>query len=284
MSVDYTNTMGRMTNPYWIDDSDELNEAITEEMGISREVEDTVDRVSDNIEEYIKTVPLSFSSTHMLARKYATVESIFGNEININTMIYFFDSMSSYLKLRRNISYSYKFTNESKTLYITVVAINRNVIVNTLTPKLAHEIRHALQYKKTNRKYLNNQQYYDATRSLFDKDTVVEAVSDIIYLSSRYEQESYAEEMYNELLFSDRDITSSYKNTNSWMAYESMKKNIRLIMENKKQQSIRKEIEKRGYSVDRFLQIAEKSRRRFLKYLSRAVIMAQKGRFKKEEL
>ena len=220
----------------------------------------------------------------MLAKKYESIHRIIWNNITDKSMIYFFDGLSSYLKLRKHISYSYKFVNETKTLYITVITINRNIVINTFTPKLAHEIRHALQYKKTGRKYLHNYQYYDATLKLFDKNPIIKAVSNIIYLSSRYEQESYAEEMYNELLFNNKDISSLYKETNSWKAYEAMKKCLELVIKNKNHQEVKNEIEKRGYTIEKFLQIAEKSCRRFLKYLSRAIVMAQKGKFKREDI
>ena len=57
MSIDYTNTIGRMVNPYWVDGTNELNEAIDEEMGVSQEAEDIVDKISINIEKYIKQNP-----------------------------------------------------------------------------------------------------------------------------------------------------------------------------------------------------------------------------------
>lgn len=57
MSIDYTGTFGGMRNLYLVDGTRELNEAINEELGISKEVEDVTNNVATIVKDYIDNLP-----------------------------------------------------------------------------------------------------------------------------------------------------------------------------------------------------------------------------------
>lgn len=197
--------------------------------------------------------------------------------------IYFFRDYASLRKNYSIIKELYRYVSEKREIIITVVVVNREIVTNTFSTKLAHEIRHALQYHKTRRRLLHSPKYY---QDVYDEtgEQINGLIGEIIYLSSRYEQEAYGEEMYNELMHSLEPIDYDYRNCNGWLAYQRLGKLIEILEKNKDNQGLINDITTKGYPFEKFLSCANKAKQRFLKRLARAIILAKKNKIEFIEL
>ena len=278
-------------NRYWVQGPSELNEAIDEALGISHEVEDATKGVKDYVESYIKTIPYSerYKYEGMNVISLDISRKLFGQEINFKISIFFFQDWSI-LRKNRNLNMNqFSYVDRTKTIYLSIVVVGDEILLNTFSTKIAHELRHALQYRKTLKPSLVSMNYY---KRIEDMDTNVEddTVSDenynfrgkipfLIYLSSQYEQESYAEEMYNELIFSKDIVDSSYKETNPWRIYENGRKILNRVKRNMSNPRVLQAIKGLGYDPNTFIKAREKDLSNFLKKLGRAIVQAKKDKF-----
>ena len=274
MSINYTYPIPPKS---FISMDKELNEAVNEELGISKDVENAVKSVSEIIKDYIEKYPVDYSKNDFFFEDATLPISLFGENMKLFLKIYFFKDYNSWRKNYGIIRELYQYVNGKKEIIITIVVVNRDIISNTFSTKLAHKIRHALQYNKTKKRLLHSSKYY---QNVYDKtgSQINGIVGEIIYLSSKYEQEAYGEEMYNELMYSSEPIDFVYKSCNGWAAYERLKKLIKILEANRNNAYLANDISKRGYSFDKFLKKVNNAKHRFLKRLARAIVQVKKDR------
>lgn len=274
MSQDYT---GKFTNNPFITENAELNDSINEALGISNEVEKEVEKIGDIIIKYVKNLPISYRYNDFYPQTKDIKSVLFGEEMIFKLQMYFFKDIETYFRNKDIIQYFFQYSNDTKTVFITIVVINKDVVFNSLTTKLAHEIRHTLQYNKTKRKLLHSKSYYQNVYDSTGKKTNGD-ISEIIYLCSPYEQEAYGQELYNELLYYALPFKLQYKKCNGWQAYERLVKLINWVKNNPKDPKIINDITKRGYTVEEFLVKAENGRKKFIRRLGRAIVQAEKDK------
>ena len=274
MSIDYTNTINKK---FFISTDRELDEAINEELGISQEVEDAVTNVSKVVNDYVNDYLINYRKNDFFFDDVTLPISLFGENMRLLLKMYFFRDYTSLRKNHNIIRELYQYINGKKEIIITIVIVNRSIVSNTFSTKLAHEIRHALQYNKTRRRLLHSPQYY---QNVYDENgkQINGIIGEIIYLSSRFEQEAYGEEMYNELMYSSEPIDFAYKNCNGWAAYKRLGQLLRIVEDNRENPNLVNDITKRGCTFDRFIEKSNKAKHRFLKRLARAIILAKKNR------
>ena len=289
MSIDCTGMFPY--NRYWVQGPSELNEAIDEALGVSQEVENATNEVKTYLEDYIKTIPYSerYKYEGMNIKTLDITRRIFNQDVNFKISIFFFQDWST-LRKNRNLNINqYSYVNRTKTLYLSIVVVGDEIILSTFSPKIAHELRHALQYEKTSKPSLVSLRYYQLTAdmdtSLEDDDVPDEnynfrgRIPFLLYLCSQYEQESYAEEMYNELMFSEDISDYAYKKTNPWTIYDNGRRILNRVKRNMSTPRVLQVIKGLGYDPHTFVEAREKDLRNFLKKLGRAIVQAKKDKF-----
>lgn len=263
---------------YPLSEEKALNEAIDEAMGISAEVEKESERIVDAIQTKLRGIYPCYNRAGVYLTTVALTDRLFDDKVTIKVRAYFFRDEHCYLyNLKKSmVNYIYSYVHSSSTIYLTAVVVGGDFVPGALRPKVAHEIRHVLQYKKTKqgRNELPHTQKYYTIRNMIMEGGLKSAVANIVYLSSKYEQESYGEELYNELMYSNAPYQSYVFKTNPYMAYTMLRESIEYIEQNKNSAELLSILGKYGYQYKFFIAKAKKAKDRFLKRLSRAVAQA----------
>ena len=220
----------------------EYKNFLFEERGISSEVQDESKHLSNLICDVIETFDVKYDENGVSELTEEYDYNVFNNDIILNVKYIFFIDRDSYLKNYKFIDSKYGYYNNDNKLYITVIIINGFVVVNTLITKIAHELKHVYQYIKTKRNRLNKSIYYNIIsnrfidnigniKSINDVDGInidlFNKIKNIVYLSSKYEHESYSSELYNELcILNPLHYYEVLDKTNSYKAYISFKNDL----------------------------------------------------------
>ena len=94
--------------------------------------------------------------------------------------------------------------------------------------------------------------YYKIVQDI-KEDCFPSIIAHIKYLSSKYEQEAYGEELYNELMYYDEPPEVYFRETNSYMTYNALKKCIKIVQANKDNQKLLETLAKWEYNYNDFL-------------------------------
>lgn len=274
-------------------------DALREERGVSMEVEQEISSVMKAINDYVKTVPVDYSGEGFYPDKGDMDITIFGESVRFEIMFYFFRDYRAYLRHQSHIRYIYQYIRQRNTVMMTVVVINRDIVTNTFNGKIAHEVRHALQYSKINKKKINKPAYYKAADFLKGKslpsnsdengkqvrpiDYNIE-VANIIYLSSKYEQEAYGQEMYNSIMYSDEIPFLAYRHNNAYYAYQRLKESVRVVREGEGESSLAAALGRYGLTQERIVRKGENAMRKFFKRLIRAYSQAENDKIEYNEI
>lgn len=263
---------------YPVSEERALNEVIDEAMGISAEVEKESERIVDIIQTKLRGISPCYNRAGGYLTTVNFTDRLFDDKVTIKVRAYFFRDEHCYLyNLKKSmVNYIYSYVHSSSTIYLTTVVVGGDFIPGTLPSKVAHEIRHALQYKKSKKgrnELLHTQKYYTIRNNIMEGG-LKSAVANIVYLSSRYEQESYGEELYNELMYCNAPYQTYVFKTNPYMAYTMLRESIEYTEQNKDNPELMNILKKYGYQYSFFIAKAKKAKDRFLKRLSRAVAQA----------
>ena len=248
-------------------------DSILEERGISRQIQNDAKDFIDYIQNYISENEIEYNQYGFM-EKYDEFESeVNDNPIYISLHEYFFKDSETYKKYKHIINYFYQYNNHSKTVYLTIIAIDKKLLPTTFITKMVHELMHRLQYDKSEKELLHTEKYYNNINGLTkEQDDIVRAIKNIIYLSSHYEQEAYANELYSELIFFKPKSYLDYLNhCNSYIAYKNFEKDLKKIEELKNEEFIKSILIDYGYSVDYFIKQANISLKRFARKIGRAI-------------
>lgn len=255
-------------------------DALREERGVSMEVEQEISSVMKAINDYVKTVSVDYSGEGFYPDKGDMDITIFGESVRFEIMFY-------------------QYIRQRNTVMMTVVVTNRDIVTKTFNGKITHEVRHALQYSKINKKKINKPAYYKAADFLkgkslpsnFDEngkqvkpiDYNIE-FANIIYLSSKYEQEAYGQEMYNSIMYSDEIPFLAYRHNNAYYAYQRLKESVRVVREGEGESSLAAALGRYGLTQERIVRKGENAMRKFFKRLIRAYSQAENDKIEYNEM
>lgn len=270
--------------PTLIDDVIELNQAIEEAKGISSEVEEVVKELNDFFQEEIDNTPKNYLKNDFWEKNFSYTAEVFGKDVNFNVKVYYFKNINSYNNNRDKTNYLYKYVPSSNTVYISIYVIGDKIIKNTFNSKLAHEIKHYHQYIKTGYNQLHSTKYYDILKNIDSKNPYERTISNIVYLSSDYEQQAYTEELYNELMYSEAPYSSIIYSTNTYKAYESLKKSIAQAEKYSTDSNFINALKQYGYNFDDFIRKANFAKRNFIKKIGRTITQYQEDDASQSEI
>lgn len=263
-----------------IEDMKQWNASLEEAKGVSYEVENEVKNIVYDLQNYVNSFNIDYSKNNFQIKHLEVIHEVFGVKINFKINFYFFKNNDVYVQNEGNTTRLYKYVPSSKTVYISVYVIGKRIVKNTFNSKIAHEIRHAHQYKKTgknNTELLHPVKYYQIVKDI-QKEGFPQIIAHIKYLSSKYEQEAYSEELYNELMYSDEPPESYFRKTNPYLAYNMLKTCVKVLGTNKNNQELIEALSKWGYNYDDFLRKAHYAQQSFIKRLSRVLVQVQEDK------
>lgn len=132
-----------------VDNLKEWKASLQEAKGISYEVEKETKNIVSYLQNYLNRSHVDYSKDKFQIKQLETKHEVFGEKVNFKITFYLFKNNDIYVQNEGNARTLYKYVPSSKTVYISVYVIGKKIVKNTFNSKIAHEIRHALQYKKT---------------------------------------------------------------------------------------------------------------------------------------
>ena len=263
---------------------------INEERGISKEVQNIVSDVNEQLFQYYK-IELLPSINYNYKLSYDVSEqfdiNLFNKEYKLLTKWFFYKNKKIYNTYKNPKDEIYVFNNKEKLIIVTIIVIGNKIVFNAFTPKLVHEIKHCYQYQKFNIKdgqLLHKDNYYNR-RNIEPTNTAEECFKTIIYLSSQREQEAYGEELYSELCeLKPLNYYDVINKCNSYLAYKYLEKAITFFIENKESNDVQNILNRFNYKFDNFIKKAKKNSSLFLKRLGRAISLYEEEKYKLNEI
>lgn len=248
-------------------------DSLLEERSVSREAQSEANELGECMEEIVDSIEPQYNDQGIAVVDGTNDTELFGKDIRICFKIYLFRDFEAYKKQRRIINYFYKYFNQSKTIHLTIVVIAGKVMYDTNQTKLAHEILHALQYEKSGKELLHNEKYYQNIEGLTqEQDEIIYMIKYIIYMSSHYEQEAYANELYSELnMRKPENYLDVLSRCNGYLSYKNLETYYNRIKELKDDELVKKTLEDYGYSIGYFLKNAEVAVKNFSRRIGRVV-------------
>lgn len=260
-------------------------EMVDEAKGVSSEVEEEARAFTRDLMEIIDEMKYDYN-TNPHGRNVEYLDcNLFGLDITIKLIVHFCENEKIFHEQCKGRVGEYRYDNGKRLLTITVYKVGDTVVNNTMETKLSHEFRHVQQYamyKKPKGSYLLNPSYYGAVNEI-GKGYLETAVGNAIYLSTRFESEAYGEELYNELMISDKPLEQAFKESNSYQAYQSLINSLRIIVANKDKQNLHDVIKKHGHQYNHIIRKGKNTCGLFRKRLIRAYTQAVEDKKKENE-
>lgn len=200
-----------------------LNETINEEYHISESVKAESMRLCCRIKEELN----KHGSSRMLsgvAKKHVYFsETLFKENVSIDCICYIFSNSTAFDEWITKLPQINGVDTEQKLFKFTVLVIDRQIISKTLYDTVQHECEHFFQELKIKKSFnITGSLYNFAVGNLGSPNEQLFVLSNIIYLSRKFEQEGFANGLYGYLYHnlskdSNADIgsllyTSDYRN------------------------------------------------------------------------
>lgn len=165
-------------------------------------------------------------------------------------------------------------------LKITIIAINGKIDERTFTDTLSHEIGHKYQIEKRGKNYFDNDsdltKYTLSAYSKSSSNGMERCISDILYISYKFEQDSNIHGAYSYMMQKIKDgsnIANVYKETEAFIALFKLRNAMKhLLSLSDKEKEIYNQYIKLTYNlngVDKVIEIGEQTQNRFEKKLAR---------------
>lgn len=259
---------------------------VNETKGISPEVEELAHDFARDILEIVREKEYDYNQRFYRTSEIYDCCDVFGIDIALELNICFCRNWIVYNEECKGRAGEYKYDNKNRIVVITVYVVGDRIIANSLETKLAHEFRHIQQYAmyhKDKGDYLMKSSYYKAT-SQIGQGGLRDAVSNVIYLSSRFENEAYGQELYNELMNSNKPIEQVFKESNSYKAYESLVNDLKIMIANKNNRELHNILKEHGHQYDHVVRKGKNTCGRFHKRLIKAYAQAVEDRNKQKQV
>lgn len=254
----------------------EINEAITEELGIS----DKVIELSENIYNEIVKAFNSEQSTIIengVGRKYGWITYPLDENIILNIsydIINFADKqyMEEYAKkkglntdARSFISYEKKLSGKYKyvtnAIYLYGIAISGSIDKPSLKDSIQHEIEHIFQQYKMGKGFEDDDIVSIINTSFSKGNEYAKSVANIVYMSIKYEQKGFANGLYAYCKDDPVHYRERFLSSPAYEKLDQLKKDKEFIEKNLTNSDLLKEIDKYssiGLTKENIIQFTDK--------------------------
>lgn len=259
-----------------IDEIREWERAVDEARGVSGEVENATNKIVRYIRYQVGQMSIDYSKKKYYKKQIEFGWKLFGSIVKFCVTVHYFKNNDVLANELPNIKQQYEYKPKDNTVYITVLVGGKSYLATNFDSKIAHEIRHVMQYRKEwehDNDLLHPDEYYE----LRDKEKKTECeklIASVMYLTSRFEDESYGEELYSELMGASEPLDSYIYKTNPYCAYRQLKKDIDVLERHGGTAEASDILSKFGYSFDRFLKRSKRACDKFLKRIARVYSLA----------
>lgn len=171
-----------------------INRIITEEFGVS----DEVDKAASEIIEYIKSRQKDFPSIQSGDKIAEVKQDYFGKPITIEIKYYFFKTGEEYdyFAARNLITL---WAQPFSLIEIAVCSINGRIDYSELYDSVYHEMEHAYQNRKMGKGFGSAEIYAVAMMGLSSENDAERCLAEIVYYSTRSEQDAFINGLYGQL-------------------------------------------------------------------------------------
>lgn len=262
--------------------TEEIFEAINEELGISDEVAKEAYRISDIVlkntekQEKKRICPGVFTNTFRFSRK------VFDETVNfVITNTYFSDSKLYFAYRKKYPKRANSFNHENATISIQVDYINGWHDMESLEGALQHELEHIFQNVNAGYAPQKTKQYKLASANYANKDSVISLVSRIVYFSEEREIFAFANQAYQALMDRDSSPREDIENTKLYFAYKTLKKGVDFLEKSKDNKNIDNLLSKFDTTTRKLLEHCQWAVKECAKYIGRVIVKSEKDKLTK---
>lgn len=173
---------------------EKLEKIIKEELGIAKEVIELTKIIEDKIDSFLKS-------------KKRKIIIQLTDDLKLNLKSFNFES---YENLNEWLKLNYKkvkngFSFNKKTIYLTIILVNRVCNVDEISDIIQHEVHHYFQAKKSGKSF-NSEKYQKVSMNINSENEYIKYLSRILYFKSKFELEGWINGAYN--AFKNKPITT----------------------------------------------------------------------------
>lgn len=182
-----------------------LNNAINEELSVSNDVYNTSLNILLKINEYIKKTEYKQIKKGIKTQEFSFHETILNKKILVEVIHYNFGNNEYFEQYETEITYSDGSSisdgNRLNNIKISCYSISNKFYSDNAMDVIQHEVEHVFQGIKGSKIITNFNKLYDtATNGLQSNNLKLKILSNIVYLSHKFEIDAYINGLYGYLM------------------------------------------------------------------------------------
>ena len=266
----------------------ELNEAISEEMGIADTVKKEGERFSEKIKNLIKTQDAKKETVtdNVIKNSYDFYDDIMNENFNVSVVYYNFLTRESFEINSQNIDYnSAQLISDGKKVRFLIIkcyGISGGLDISSLYDSVYHELSHYYQGIYGNKEIFDDDPKYMTASSYLRSSVKMERdISLLYYYSKRFEGDGYVNGLYGSLTALNNPIPKydDIKNTDAYMAIKQFRFCLTEVSENSENKEYQNFCQKKyGVSLSKLLKMAYTSYYRFMRNIGRVLMKIRKDK------
>ena len=266
----------------------ELNEAISEEMGIADTVKEEGERFANKVKDVIRMQEPKKENVadNVIKNSYSFYENIMNEKFNVSLAYYNFLTRESFEVNSQNIDYnSAQLISDGKRVRFLIIkcyGISGGLDASSLYDSVYHELSHYYQGISGNNEIFNDDPKYMTASSYLRSNVKAERdISLLYYYSKRFEGDGYVNGLYGTLTALNNPIPryEDIENTDAYTAIKQFKFCLIEVSENSENKEYQNFCRsKYGMSLSKLLKIAYTSYYRFMRNIGRVLIKIRKDK------
>lgn len=221
-----------------------LNNAINEELSVSNDVYNTSLNILLKINEYIKKTEYKQIKKGIKTQEFSFHETILNKKILIEVIHYNFGNNEYFEQYETEITYSDGSSisdgNRLNNIKISCYSISNKFYSDNAMDVIQHEVEHVFQGIKGSNIITNFNKLYDtAANALQSNNLKLKILSNIVYLSYKFEIDAYINGLYGYLMQKEGIPTyEDIKKTPLYINLKVFRRQLNIISKDKEYENI----------------------------------------------
>lgn len=245
---------------------DILNEAIDEDLGINQEVDAEAARAAKSIMSNLNGKN-AYEKDSIPRKEHTESATIGGKTVKFHVTQYFFNSEEEKNKFLRKHIVQRGWVQQMRWICLPIFMVNGEP-EEDIFDFLYHEVEHAFQNNLMGHGFGGGNKYAFAISNLNSGDENLRAVCSIVYITTKSEQEGFANGAYGALKHNSNILTldDDFKKTDAYQWLKLLHAYIEYVETHPECESI---IRGFGQTREKFIKFAKESERDYLRRLTR---------------
>ena len=265
-------------NQYLCHFLDNLHTVLKEELGISKDVINISQNLSNIIRQDSRTKKPTIDSNNVKCIRSMFKYNLFDIEFNVIYRIYNFADYSEFQRLKDSYQLQSSFSFEKKRLILVGYGYGKIFNEEDFNDGIYHEIEHLYQTIKSEKSLNSNDSelYNLAIQSInSNNNEYMSILGYIIYLSRRFEQDAYSHGLYglfrNSGLTTREDIENVLPSTQIYGAYVQLTRCLSYLVHNCTNRNLLNAVNEYGKNFKWFINTTKKAKQNIQRKISRTI-------------